>query len=144
VIRHVTPEAPQMAALRTLARAEGFMMLERLADEWTSDANRFSGEGEAYLGVYAGDRLCAVGGVHRDPYAGGEGAGRIRHLYVLPDARRAGHGSQLLSALLTIARPMFGTLRLRTGNPAAAALYEAHGFVPISGPFATHIFMATD
>lgn len=113
-------------------------MLDRLAHEWASGANRFSAPGECYLGLWADGELCAVGGLNRDPYPAGEGLGRVRHFYVHARRRRAGHGSALLRFLIAQARPHFAALRLRTGNPAAARFYAAHGFVRTAMPAATH------
>lgn len=107
--------------------------------EWTSGANRFSAPGECYLGLFVGNRLCAVGGLNRDIYPGGEGLGRVRHLYVPPDKRRQGHGAALLAYLVSLAHPAFPALRLRTANTAAARLYEAQGFERIDHPFASHM-----
>ncbi len=119
-------------------------MLEKLAQEWTGGANRFARPGECYLGLFHAGQLCAVGGLNRDPYPGGEGLGRIRHLYVPPHLRRRGHGAMLLTHLLAAARPAFPALRLRTANPAAARLYEAHGFERVEQPFASHMRLSDE
>ena len=64
----------------------------------------------------------------------------MRHLYVLSAFRRRGVGRGLIAAVIEAARGRFGELRLRTGNPEAARVYEAIGFQP-SGRVAdcTHI-----
>jgi ribosomal protein S18 acetylase RimI-like enzyme len=54
--------------------------------------------------------------------------GRVRHLYVGRAARRLGVGGALMREVIQAARGAFDVLRLRTGNPAAAALYEGLGF----------------
>jgi GNAT superfamily N-acetyltransferase len=124
--------------LCALSCAEGFGMLQTLADEWQSGANRFDRPGECYLGYRVGGDLRAVGGLNQDGYEGGAGLGRLRHVYVHPDHRRAGLGSGLLNVLILSARRHFPALRLRTDNPAAAHFYEAHGFVRVDERFATH------
>jgi GNAT superfamily N-acetyltransferase len=113
-------------------------MLQKLVEEWQSGANRFDRPGECYLGASDDGLLLAVGGVNRDDYEGGVGLARLRHFYVRPDHRRAGIGSGLLKLLVLCARLHFPAMRLRTGNPAAARFYEAHGFRRIDEPFATH------
>ncbi len=125
-------------ALRKMARAEGHTMLDRLAEQWRDGSNRFDRCGECYLGLHVNGALAAVGGIGRDGYAGGEGLGRVRHLFVRPDLRQMGHGSALLRHLIESARPAFPALRLRTGNSAAAAFYERHGFFGVDEPCATH------
>ena len=52
----------------------------------------------------------------------------------------AGWAGRLIAAVIEAARGRFGELRLRTGNPEAARVYEAIGFQP-SGRAAdcTHI-----
>ena len=52
----------------------------------------------------------------------------MRHLYVLRSVRRLGVGRALVGEVVQAARGPFDRLRLRTENPAAAALYEALGF----------------
>jgi len=58
------------------------------------------------------------------------GIGRVRHLYVLSAYRRLGIGEQLVEEIIGAARGWFDRLRLRTGNPKAARLYERMGFRP--------------
>jgi ribosomal protein S18 acetylase RimI-like enzyme len=107
---------------------EGFRFLIRLREEHASGANRFDGEGEVLLGVWRGGELVAVGGLNRDPYGGGPRAGRVRHVYVLPSARRAGVGRALVRELIDRAKISFDELVLRTDTAEAARFYEAIGF----------------
>lgn len=109
---------------------EGFRFLARLRDELASGANRFDGEGEVLLGAFRSEELIAVGGLNRDPYGGGPRAGRVRHLYVLPSARRTGAGRALVRELVRRAGPWFDQLVLRTDTVEAARFYEALGFRP--------------
>ncbi|RPH53847.1 MAG: GNAT family N-acetyltransferase [Acidobacteria bacterium] len=69
----------------------------------------------------------------RRSYASKEDVGRVRHLYVLSAFRRRGVGRALIAAVIEAARGRFGELRLRTGNPEAARVYEAIGFQPSGG-----------
>ena len=123
-----------------LAEAEhaggGFML--RVRDEWLSGFQRFDGPGELLLGAWDGDLLVGVGGVSRDPYDPQPALGRVRHIYVLRERRREAIARRILEALIAEARPHFAVLRLRTSNPAAAALYERLGFIPSSQGDETH------
>ena len=109
---------------------EGFRFLARLRDEHASGANRFDGEGEVLLGAFRGDELIAVGGLNRDRYGGDPRTGRVRHVYVLPSARRTGAGRALVRELVRRAQPWFDQLVLRTDTAEAARFYEALGFRP--------------
>jgi GNAT superfamily N-acetyltransferase len=109
---------------------EGFRFLVRLREEHTSGVNRFGGEGEVLLGVFRGGELVAVGGLNRNPYGGRPRAGRVRHVYVLPSARRTGVGRALVRELVGRAGGWFDELVLRTDTVEAARFYEAIGFRP--------------
>lgn len=105
-----------------------------------SGTNRFDRPGEALLGAWADGRLVGVCGLNVDPYAGQDGVGRVRHLYVLSACRGLGVGRRLTAEVVALARGRFDTLRLRTSNPAAARLYEALGFRPcVDVANATHV-----
>lgn len=123
-----------------LAEAEqaGGPFMLRVRDEWLSGVQRFDGPEEFLLGAWDGDLLVGVGGVSRDPYDPKPGLGRVRHIYVLRERRGQGIGRALLEALIAGARPNFTVLRLRTRNPAAAALYEALGFLTSASDDETH------
>jgi len=107
---------------------EGFRFLARLCEEHASGASRFDGEGEVLLGVWRGEELVAVGGLNRDPYGGRQRAGRVRHVYVIPSARRAGVGRALVHELIDRASVEFDELVLRTDTAEAARFYETIGF----------------
>jgi GNAT superfamily N-acetyltransferase len=120
--------------------AAGSGIVRRLVDEWTSGVNRFDGPGEALFGASVGGRLVGVCGLNVDPYAAHARTGRVRHLYVLSPFRGRGVGRALVTAVIEAARGRFDSLRLRTGNPVAARLYESLGFHASNGlPHATHI-----
>ena len=125
------------AQLRACAAAEGQRIIARLDDEWTSGRLRFDREGEILLGAFEGEALVGTGGISRDPYGPQPGLGRVRHLYVRPELRRRGIGTQLMVALIAHARGHFAALRLRS-QPAAAGLYERLGFVAAEAPEQTH------
>jgi GNAT superfamily N-acetyltransferase len=131
------PEA--LAALVADSEQAGWRFLRRLADEWAAGANRFDRPGEALFGAWAGGRLVGVCGLNVDPYAADPGVGRVRRLYVLAECRRLGVGRRLVQAVLDAGRGRFGSLRLRTESPQAAAFYERLGFRRLVGvPECTH------
>jgi len=115
-------------ALVAESEAAGLHLVSRLADEWRSGHNRFDRPGEDLFGAMVGGQLVGVCGLNVDPYATAPRVGRVRHLYVLVAHRRHGVGRQLMDRVLAAARGPFDTLRLRTGNAAAARLYENLGF----------------
>jgi ribosomal protein S18 acetylase RimI-like enzyme len=111
--------------------AEGLRFVARLAHEWAAGAARFDGPGEVLLGGYDRAALVAVGGLTPDPYGGAPGVGRLRHLYVLPAARRRGVGRRLVRALEAAAAGHYRVLVLRTDTAAAAGFFEALGYEPL-------------
>ena len=133
--------APTAALAALIAESEtlGLGFLRRLADEWESGRNRFDAPGEVLLIATIDGVAVGVCGLNVDPYAGRPGDGRVRHLYVLRSHRRLGIGRQLLEAVLDAARGRFDRLHLRTGNPAAARLYERLGFHPVAGGDDSHV-----
>ena len=119
--------------------AEGFRFLERLCDEWRSGANCFLLPGEALFEARHQGRLIGICGLNRDPYAGETSVGRVRRLYVAPDARRIGVARRLVCAVLREARGQFATLRVRTTTRGGDLFYQTLGFHPTSSvPEATH------
>jgi GNAT superfamily N-acetyltransferase len=127
--------APLLAASTT----EGFRFVERFAREWEEGKSCFDRPGELFLATYDGAGIIAIGGLTADPYTGDPTLGRLRHLYVLPDARRRGIGRRLVQALERAARGKYRALVLRTDTAAAARFYEQLGYTPLPpGGTATH------
>lgn len=122
--------AEGIAELLAESEQAGMRFVRRLADDWTGGVNRFDRPGEALFAARIGQRLVAVGGLNIDPYAEDDRTGRVRHLYVLSPCRRLGIGQRLVAEIIEAARGRFDSLRLRTGNPEAARLYERLGFRP--------------
>lgn len=114
--------------LLSASLSEGYGFVQKLWEEYRSGANRYDRDGAALLGGYVDDKLCAIGGLHRDPYLNQPDIGRIRHLYVLPNVRRMGIGRQLVTALIEHSRAHFRILTLRTPTQHGDAFYRALGF----------------
>jgi len=131
---------PGIEALVSESEAAGLSLVRRLVDEWRDGSNRFDRPGEALFGAWFDERLAGVCGLNVDPYVGDERIGRVRHLYVLVEARRHGVARALMVETLAAARGHFPMLRLSTSNPAAARLYESLGFRPVTEPHCTHRF----
>lgn len=130
-----------ISTLLEVSLAEGHNLVERLVDDWEDGSNRFDQPGEVALGAWVGSKLVAVGGLNRDPYIEDADVGRIRHLYVSPQARGRGVGRVLVLALLEEARKTFRRVRLRTSQHGASELYLSLGFERIGDePDATHVF----
>ncbi len=129
-----------LEALLVAGEREGFPFLARLARERAS--GDYARSGFLLLGVFTGATPLGVGGITPDPYIdaqrGTSDVGRIRHVYVLPEARRRGVARLLLSSLVVAAPPVYRRLRLRTLTPSGAALYRVCGFADTDEPDATH------
>jgi GNAT superfamily N-acetyltransferase len=128
-----------LAPLLAASTAEGFRFVERLACEWQEGKARFDRPGELLLAAYHGTSIVAIGGLTADPYTNEPAVGRLRHLYVWPDARRRGIGTRLVQALERAAQETYRALVLRTDTQTAARFYEALGYTPLpAGGTATH------
>ena len=128
VTRLSTSPSELLAPLLAESETDGLRLVRRLVDEWASGVTRFDQPGEALFIARVADRVVGVCGLSIDPCGAMPRVGRVRHLYVLRAQRRLGVGRQLMLEVLAAARRGFDVLRLRTTNPAAAALYEQLGF----------------
>lgn len=137
-IERLRPTLPAFAALMEESRREGFWMLVRLHDGWTSRRNQFRKRGEALFGAWVGDELVGVCGLNVDPYFPGSGQARVRHLYVRPASRRHGVGRKLVDTVIERAAAHFTVLNLRAPE-TAFAFYEALGLLRVEGAeYLTH------
>jgi GNAT superfamily N-acetyltransferase len=128
-----------LAPLLEASTAEGFRFVERLVREWEAGHTRFDQPGELLLAAYDGESLVAIGGLMPDPYTGDPTLGRLRHIYVRPDARRQGIGRRLVDLLERRAEGTYRALVLRTDTATAARFYEQLGYMPLPpGGTATH------
>ena len=133
-------QATHLAAVVAESEQSGFRFLHRLVTEWETGRNRFAHRGEVLLAARLDSCVVGVCGLTVDPHASEASVGRIRHLYVLARHRRRGIGQRLMTEVITVARPYFARLRLRTDSPEAARFYERLGFCPCVGlPHCTHV-----
>lgn len=137
-IRPVGYSHEMFAPLLSEAQAQGFTFLDRLRDEWLDGTMRFDRRGEILFGAFVKPDLIGVGGITLDPYSSEPSLGRLRHLYVLDRFRGRGVGRNLVKHILSHARSRFGCVRLFTGRPEAARLYESVGFAPTLAYKETH------
>jgi len=129
-----------LGALIAESEQYGLRFVRRLADEWSSGANRFDRPGEVLLVARIAGHIVGVCGLNVGPYAAVPSIGRVRHLYVLTAHRRIGVGRQLVSEIIHSARGQFDSLHLRTQSVVAAQLYERLGFRRCVGvPDRTHV-----
>lgn len=131
-------DLPALREFATLAEAEGFRFVNRLVDALIADELDLDGSREFFLARVIGDRLVAVGGVTPDPYLDDARTGRLRHLYVHPDARDGGVGTELVIHLERRATGSYDSLRLRTDSARAARFYARLGYRPVQSDSATH------
>lgn len=117
-----------MAPMVEASQDEGFQFLVRFRDACLAGERRFTAPGEVLLGAYEGQDLKGICGLSHDPYGTEPGAGRIRHLYVLPAWRGKGIGRLLVEAIEERARETFRALVLRTDTAEAARFYVAMGY----------------
>ncbi len=128
-----------LAPLLAASIEEDFHFIERLVREWEEAQQRFNRPGELLLAVYKEEDIIAIGGLTSDPYSGEPALGRLRHVYVRPDARRRGIGRRLVRILEQAAGQTYRALVLRTDSPTAARFYEMLGYTPLPpGSTATH------
>jgi N-acetylglutamate synthase-like GNAT family acetyltransferase len=120
------------------AVSQGFSMISRLRGEWETGVNRFDRHGEILLGTFRNEQLIGIGGLNRDPYVDDPRVGRLRHLYVMANERRAGIGTSLVKHLLKHAADHFDLIRLWTDR--AGAFYDGLGFERVAGPKVTHLY----
>jgi GNAT superfamily N-acetyltransferase len=131
-----------LAALRNLAalaRVEGFDFLDRLIVQIENDLVRLDDPHEFFLCASNGENLVGVGGITPDPYLSDAKVGRVRHVYVHPQARRSGIGRRLIYEIECRAAATYSSLRLRTDTSTGARFYEALGYRSVSDPNATHV-----
>ncbi len=118
------------------ARAEGYRMLDKLADEWEARGARFEREGEALLAAYQDGSLAGIGGLTLEPAI--PGAFRMRRFYVRARYRRSGIGRKLAAELLASAIRAGRTVIVNAAR-GSDPFWEALGFAPDCRDGYTHI-----
>lgn len=136
-LQRVIEELPDgFDALRAEARAEGYLFVERLANEWMSGTTRFDRDGEALIAASLAGVLAGIGGLTIEPVV--RDALRMRRFYVRPAYRRSGIGRKLARALLDRGAS-FRRLVTVNAAPASTAFWESLGFAPDIRDGHTHI-----
>jgi GNAT superfamily N-acetyltransferase len=108
--------------------AEGHAFLRAVAANWEDPSGPYRDPGAVLMVAFAAQAAVGLAGVVVDPYLAEARTGRLKHVYVAPAWRRQGVADALVAACLDPARGRFDRIRLRTTSPAAARLYERHGF----------------
>ena len=137
VLQFVIENLPAgLDALRTDARTEGYLFIERLVADWEGRRIRFDRKGEVLLAAHVKGVLAGIGGLTVEPVL--PDALRMRRFYIRPSYRRSGVGRKLAIALLEQAR---SSSRLVTVNaaPASFPFWEAVGFAPHMRDGHTHL-----
>ncbi|MFB6330128.1 GNAT family N-acetyltransferase [Acinetobacter variabilis] len=132
-IKIVTAEQlpDQIDTLATLARKEGYDLIDKLIEEYRTGKNCFSQTNEFLACAYDGNKLIACGGLNQQWGDNGieERIGRVRRFYVHPKYRQHGVGKQLLAYLEQLARPFYSALCLQTDTKLAASFYQKQNYV---------------
>ena len=134
----IDPSTAQLEELAVEARKLGHAFVDRLIQDARTGQNRFEKSGECFYGVFCDGMLVGCGGINQDPYTD-QHVGRLRHIYVLANARREGLARMLVQELLNRSKVTFSTFRLRTSGEIADKFYDAMGFVRTDDENATHI-----
>ncbi|MBU8691024.1 GNAT family N-acetyltransferase [Priestia megaterium] len=116
--------------LITESKKEGFLFLERLANDYKNGTNTFSRPGECLYGVFnQEDILIAIGGINKDPFSTNKQIGRLRRFYVSKDYRRKGIGRSLVTRILKDASEHYERIVLYTDTEHADMFYSSLGFI---------------
>lgn len=124
---------PDLERLAEIAMHEQHGMVDRLLIDFREGSNTFSKPGEGLWVVRESGRAIAVGGINIDPYYDDSSLGRIRHLYVHPQFRRSGVGTDLMKLIEDSGTQYFESFQLFTTHPIASRFYEALGYERVEG-----------
>ena len=132
-IKIVTAEQlpDQIETLATLARKEGYNLVDKLIEEYRTGKNCFSHGNEYLVVAHDGKKLVGCGGLNQQWGDNGieDRIGRVRRFYVHPKYRQHGVGKQLLAYLEQLARPHYSALCLQTDTRLAASFYQKQNYV---------------
>lgn len=132
---HVLP--PDFGCLRDAAHAEGYQFLDRLAARWRNGAYD-NDDQTSVLAVVSDKQTLAIGAQTYDEYDPDPEHRRIRHFYVLPDARRRGVGRLLANALTQSAFAVAPRLHLRATHALSMAFWDAMAFTRVARTDRSH------
>jgi len=119
---------------------EGYNHINRLSAEYNSGENRFDKIGEKLVGFVLDDEVVAVCGLNIEPT--NNRLGRIRRLYVLPENRRRGIGTELVKYLIKHAEQYFQSVVVNIGDLSVDNFYKPIGFRSImNNDSYTHILV---
>jgi len=119
---------------------EGYNHINRLSAEYNSGENRFDKIGEKLVGFVLDDEVVAVCGLNIEPT--NNRLGRIRRLYVLPENRRRGIGTELVKYLIKHAEQYFQSVVVNIGDLSVDNFYKPIGFKSImNNDSYTHILV---
>src|SRR4051812_44701384 len=113
-------DVPALREMAAVAESEGFRFVGRFFEDIVAGRVQLDAPCEFFLGSLLADEIAAIGGVTPDPYIEDSRVGRLRHVYVRPELRRAGLGKTLIADLELRAESCYDLLRLRTDTTAAA------------------------
>ncbi|HEY95557.1 MAG TPA: GNAT family N-acetyltransferase [Dehalococcoidia bacterium] len=125
--------------IRNMAEQEGYNMLNRLVADYDSGENRFDKEGEKLIGYILECMVVALCGLNIEPSY--TEYGRIRRLYVLPEYRNRGIGTELVNHLITFAGKYYKGVVVNIGNLPVSNFYESIGFKSVKNPSYTHLLL---
>lgn len=112
---------------------EGFQFIEHMLRNRRDETFQETGEA-LFIVLSPMGQPIACGGYTKQPHEAS--TGRIRHVYVLPEARSKGVGTSLLEKMIREAFLSYD--RLVLFSDAADGFYRRLGFVPASGEKVTH------
>lgn len=134
-----------MDALVAAAHAEGYGFVDRLRQRWRDGAyhdgeHAPDADATVFAGFVDGD-LRAIGAQTLDSLDPSPAHRRMRHVYVHPDARRAGVGRALAGALIHEGFQHAPRLHLRATHDLSRAFWDAMGFTRVDHPTRTHVLL---
>ena len=119
---------------------EGYNHINRLIAEYNAGENRFDKIGEKLVGFVLDDKVVAVCGLNIETT--NNRLGRIRRLYVIPEHRRCGIGTELVKYLIKHAKQYFQSVVVNIGDLPVDDFYKSIGFKSvINNDSYTHIMI---
>ncbi len=125
--------------IREVAEQEGYNILNHLVIDYESGKNRFDKEGEKLSGFVLDNMIMASCGLNIEPTD--TEYGRIRRLYVLPEYRNRGIGTDLVNHLIAYARNHYKGIVVNIGTLPINRFYESKGFSSVNNPSFTHLLL---